>query len=70
MIPDPEEAPIAGQDIVNCAWADESRTLCTNPACLRTAQRHKLGSMSDSFDWVDNLQPIEFPHDFANAAVF
>src|SRR5215470_906515 len=28
MVPDPD-APIAGQKIVNCAWADNSRTLCT-----------------------------------------
>jgi RepB DNA-primase from phage plasmid len=33
------DAPIAGQNIMNCAWADKSRTLCTNPASLRTAQR-------------------------------
>jgi hypothetical protein len=32
------EAPIAGQQIVSCAWADETHTLCTNPACLRTAK--------------------------------
>jgi hypothetical protein len=36
MLPDPD-APIAGQKIVNCAWADKSRTLCTNPKCLRQA---------------------------------
>ena len=34
MVPDPD-APIAGQVIVNSAWADETRTLCTNPECLR-----------------------------------
>jgi len=29
MVPDPD-SPIAGQKIVNCAWADGSRTLCTS----------------------------------------
>lgn len=24
------EAPIAGQKIVSCAWADDTHTLCTN----------------------------------------
>jgi hypothetical protein len=36
MLPDPER-PIAGQNLMNCAWVDKSRTLCTNPACLRKA---------------------------------
>jgi hypothetical protein len=26
-----------GGDIVPCGWADDSRTLCTNPACLEKA---------------------------------
>ena len=37
MVPDPD-VPIAGQAIVSCAWADESRTLCTNRKCLRQAE--------------------------------
>ena len=36
MLPDP--IPIAGQNLTTCAWADGSRTLCTNPKCLRQAR--------------------------------
>ncbi len=37
MLPDPDRSP-AGQNLITCQWADKSRTLCTNPACLRKAR--------------------------------
>ena len=38
MVPN-AHAPIAGQKIMTCSWADDSHTLCTNPACLERAAK-------------------------------
>ncbi len=40
MVPDPH-APISGQPIIECEWADKTKTLCTNPLCLEKAKMDK-----------------------------
>jgi hypothetical protein len=45
MLPNPD-MPIAGQTLVNCEWADHSRTLCTNPHCLRKARSNSCSTLA------------------------